>query len=201
VRYRLLAGVATAGVLAAALAACSDDSPRTPYTPAPRVSVSLPFPLPSGTLSAPPASHKWKPDGLTCPTISSPAAQATGLTGPGAKVRGTDVGGGNTIFCRWGPEDESTVSAELQLNTAATQEIADAAWQINGQLFKNPLPGVGEQAFISSDIGDNHVNVEVRSGNAILSITLAAAKGGDTEPLREAAAPLANDMLSSLVPG
>ena len=189
-----------AGALAATLAACGDDPPTTPYTPAPRVSVSLPFPLPSGTLPVPPATHRWKPDGLTCPAISTPAAQETGLNGPGRKVRGTDVGGGNTIWCRWGPDDRSAVAAELQLSTSKTQEAADAAWQIVGRLFTNPLPGVGEQAFISSDIGDDMVRVQVRSGNAILSITLTAKKDAATDPLRSGAAALANDMLGSLVP-
>ena len=92
------------------------------------------------------------------------------------------------------------MSAELQLSTTKTQEAADAAWQLTGRLFDNPLPGVGEQAFTSSDIGDNIVHIEVRSGNAILSITLTAKKDGTTEPLRAGAAALATDMLGSLVP-
>jgi hypothetical protein len=198
---RLLRGLVVAGLVGPAVAACSDVVAKAPVmSPAPEVSVSLPFPRVSVSVSVPPATHRWKPDDLTCPVLNSPAAKRNGLSGPGTRVRGTNSKGGNVLSCRWGPEDETAVSATVDIDTAKGQEAADAGWKIEAGLYKTLLPGVGEQAFISPDIGDNRVAVLVRSGNAMLVIDLIAAKNTATAPLRTDAAAIAAEMLGSLVP-
>ena len=188
--------------LAAVLAGCDNTVPDTTgLSPFP----SAPSAAPQPSLSVPPATHTWKSDGLTCPTLSGPEAQASGLSGAGQRVRGTDSeGSGNLLFCHWGPDDGTAPSADLELSTTREPGASDGGWQLLGRLFTTPLPGVGEQAFISPDLGSGfgEFKVTVRSGNAILSITLQTKKGdtASTGRLRGNAAAISAEMLSSLVP-
>ena len=109
---------------------------------------------------------------------------------------------GNSIECKWGPGNETATTIILRIRTSTSQEAADAGWDtINGALSK-PLPGAGEQAFIWDDFGDHKVRMFVRSGNATLEVQLQPRKG-DTEGakrLRDNAAAIGTNMLSSLVP-
>ncbi|GAB1690983.1 hypothetical protein [Krasilnikovia sp. M28-CT-15] len=194
-RSRLLGGLGVAVVLATAMAGCTKDQPGG-VAPPPQPTTSFAFPVP-------PVTHRWQPDGLVCPTLSGSAAQGGGLTGPGKRVRGTDSRNGSLLYCQWGPDDETAGSAELQVSTSKRQESADAAWKVVAApgLFDNPLPGVGEQAFVGPDTG-NQFHVIVRSGNAILDITLKAvtSDAAALKALHDAAPGIATEMLGVLVP-
>jgi hypothetical protein len=196
VKARLGRGLAAAGLLAAAMAGCHDGQPGS-TAQAPQPTTSFAFPVP-------PVTHTWKPDGLTCPTLKGQGAQARGLAGPGTRVRGNDSKNGGLLYCHWGPDDESAPAADLQISTAKRQEAADAAWQaIAGPgLFGDPLPGVGEQAFLGPDTGNQFI-VIVRSGNVMLSITLKAPEVDSAvrlQSLHDATVSIATDMLTALVP-
>lgn len=189
---RLVGGLVAAGLIAASAAGCgTDDSGVVGRDPQPATSFAF---------SVPPVTHHWNPDVSHCPTLDGPPG---GLTGAGTRVRGTNSKNGSLLYCHWGPSDETAAAADLQLSTSKRQEAADAAWKIAGapSPANSPLPGVGEQAFVGPDTG-NQFHVTVRSGNAILDITL---KGAADNPavltdLRSAAAKIATDMLGVLVP-
>ncbi|GIF24459.1 hypothetical protein BJ973_007939 [Actinoplanes tereljensis] len=185
----VLAGMAT--VLT--LAACSSPDVPDVDTGLPSSTVSLP----ASTKSArpvPPPAHKWKTDGLTCPSLT---AADVGLTGAGKVTDQTNPQTvGSSIDCAWG------TTATLHLDTATTQAAADAQWQILSGALSEELSGVGEQAFISTDTGSDEIQVVVRSGNANLDIRLTAKKDDEAgaKALRDAAPAIATDMLKGLVP-
>lgn len=198
---RFLPGVAAA--IAVALAGCS--SPQVPDidTDLPSTGVSAPLPLPSTvTRSVPPATHRWKTDGLTCPRLSDPPAAALGISGVGKITDSTDATtAGDSIDCRWGPGDGTAATVTLHLDTSTSQAAADAEWRILSAALPEPLKGVGEQAFMSADTGSDEIQVAVRSGNANLDIRLTGKKGNteNVDALRDAAAAIAADLLGVLV--
>jgi hypothetical protein len=200
VRARLAA--ATAVVAVASLAGCS--GPEIPDVddltlPSPAVSGLAP-PGPAPTRSVPPAVHRWKTDGLACPTVTAEAAREVGLTGAGEVTASTDVATiGNSISCLWSPGGTSE-SVTLNLDTSTSQAAADMAWQVRTAAMTDPLAGVGEQAFVSV-LGDE-IRVLVRSGNATLEVVIEARRGDarSLSRLRAAAPAIAGDMLGSLVP-
>jgi hypothetical protein len=202
VRGGLLLGLAA--VTAATLASCSSPEVPDVNIDLPSSSASLPVPLPSAaTRSAPPATHKWKTDGLACPQLTDSAAGALGISGVGKVIDSTAAKTvGNSINCRWGPGDETATTVTLHLDTSTSQAAADAAWQILSAPLPMPMNGVGEQAFVSADTGGREIQVAVRSGNATFDIRLTPKKGdakGETAT-RDAAPAIATDMLNVLVP-
>jgi hypothetical protein len=187
-----LAGCLVVALLAAFVAGCGRDRPDA-ATETPQPATSFPFPVP-------PVTHHWNPDVAACPTLTGSAA---GLTGPGTRVRGAHSKNGSLLYCHWGPNDETALAANLQVSTAKRQEASDAEWKILGtpNPLNTPLPNVGEQAYVGPDTG-NEVHVTIRSGNAVLIITLIAAKNAiaGLKRLHEVAPEIANEMLSVLVP-
>jgi hypothetical protein len=191
-----------AAAVAVALTGCSNPEVPDVNTDLPSSGASLPL-RSASTRPVPPATHKWKTDGLTCPRLTDPAAAAVGVSGVGKVTDSTDVTTvGNSIDCRWGPGDGTATTVTLHLNTSTSQAAADEEWQILSAAVPEPLDGVGEQAFMSASTGSDETQVAVRSGNANLDIRLIS-KTGDAEAagaLRDAAAAIATDMLGALVP-
>ncbi|WP_430789729.1 hypothetical protein [Actinoplanes sp. G11-F43] len=150
--------------------------------------------------SVPAATHRWRTDGLACPTVTADAARAVGVAGPGRLTESTDLSAaGNTITCLWAPAGRAE-SVTLSLDTSTSQAAADIAWQTRSALLREAVPGVGEQAF--TGVLGNEIQVLVRSGNATLNVTVVA-KPDDPEglsSLRAAAPAIAGAMLGSLIP-
>jgi hypothetical protein len=192
-RARLLAG---ALVAAAALGGCSKpDLAPIPATSAPSQSAR----------ALPPATHKWSATALACPDLTGAAAARLKLTGKGTQTHASGSDDlGRTVDCRWGPADLSATSMTVKLTVAGNQAGADAGWQFTSSALVNPqpLPGVGEEAFVSDPLDGRGVQVDVRSGNANAAIHLIPATGaadGKAE-LREAAPELAAAAIAGLVP-
>lgn len=192
-RARLLAGVL---VLAAAAAGCSkpDLAPiRTTSAPS------------AAQRSLPPVTHKWSAAAVACPDLTGAAAARLKLTGKGTQTHATGSDElGRTVDCRWGPDDLSATSMTVKLTVVGNQAGADAGWQFTSANLQNPqpLPGVGEEAFVSDPLDGRGVQVDVRSGNANAAIHLIPATGaadGKAE-LREAAPELAAEAIAGLVP-
>ncbi|GIM94071.1 hypothetical protein [Paractinoplanes toevensis] len=184
--------------LVVALAGCSSPDVPDIDTGLPSSGVSLPGSA-RATRPVPLPHHKWKTDGLTCPTLT---ASSVGLTGAGKVTNSTAPKTvGSSIDCSWAND-----AATLHLDTATTQTAADAQWLILSGALTEELKGVGEQAFISTDTGSNEIQVVVRSGNANLDIrltatdTAASAATGGVKAMRDAAPAIATEMLGSLVP-
>ncbi|MFI7602342.1 hypothetical protein [Actinoplanes sp. NPDC049681] len=186
-------------IAVAALAGCSspDVSP-----------IDSTIPTPSGPVasrSLPPVAHKWSVAAVKCPELTVAAAQQLKVGGRGTQTRSTGSDDFSKIVeCRWGPEDRSATSVTAKLSVWADQAGADAGWQtVSTALVKpEPLAGVGEEAFVSRPLDLRGVQVDVRTGNAYVTIHLipaAGAAGGDAE-LREAAAAIAGDVIDDLVP-
>jgi hypothetical protein len=197
-RGRLIAATVTL----LALAGCSGpEIPDTDdFTLPPPAASGPPTAGPTPARSVPPAGRRWKTEGLTCPTLTAEAARAVGLSGPGQETDATDVSTiGNSISCLWSPGGTAE-SVTLNLDTSTSQAAADKAWQIRTAVMADPLPGVGEQAFITV-LGDE-IRVLVRSGNATLEVVIEARRGDarSLSRLREATAEIAGNMLGSLVP-
>jgi hypothetical protein len=201
VKDRLLL-IFIAAATAAAVAGCSGPEVPDVDLSLPPPSESYPFP-PASERPVPPATHKWKTDGLVCPQLTDPVASALGISGPGKVTDSTDLKRlGNSIECRWGPGNETATTFTLNISTSTSQAGADAGWKVASGYLPKPLPGVGEQAFISDEIGDHQIRVAVRSGNATLQIKLLPKKGDAKaeKALRDNAAAIGTNMLSSLVP-
>lgn len=151
--------------------------------------------------SMPPATHRWRTDGLTCPEVSAAEARAVGIADRG-QLTGTtgNTRIGNIVDCVWSPAEGPARTVTLKLSTSTVQEAADQGWQVMTALVTEPLGGVGEQAFIRTLAEET--TVLVRSGNATLTIRITGGRQ-DAEGmsrLRQAAPFIASDMLSSLVP-
>jgi hypothetical protein len=185
-------------VAAAALAGCSKpDLAPIPTTSAPAQS-------PASQRSLPPVTHKWSIAAITCPDLTTEAAVRLKIGGKGTQTHlSGDDDLGRTIDCRWGPDDFSATSMTVKL-TVSSQAGADAGWQFTSNNLTNPepLPGVGEEAFVSRPADGRGTQVDVRSGNASVAVHLIPATGAtDTAAeLREAAPKLAADALDELVP-
>ncbi|AEV82380.1 hypothetical protein ACWT_1362 [Actinoplanes sp. SE50] len=188
------------------LAGCSRVDVPDINSPLSSPGVTLPpslFPSVDSRRSVPPATHHWKTDGLACPSVTRPAAVAAGIAGVGKVVDADHLSAlGDTISCQWGPADGTAPSAIMNLTTTTQQAAADRVWAIGDSTLKQPLNGVGEQAFMSEDVGFDETRIAVRSGNATVRIQLLAKRNdaGSRKALRGAAADIANDLLTCLVP-
>jgi hypothetical protein len=196
IAYGLVAATALTG-----LAGCSKPGPDVSPLP----TMSAPPGPPASQRSLPPATHKWSAATVTCPTTTAEAAHRLKIDGTATQTRASgDADLGRIVECRWGPDDYSATAMTVKLTVAGNQAGADAGWQfISTNLVKpQPLPGVGEEAFVSQPLDGRGIQVDVRSGNAYAVIHLIPATGaadGQAE-LREAAPALAADVLDDLVP-
>ena len=142
---------------------------------------------------------------MKCPELTDATAQQLKVAGKGTETRSNGSEGFSKIVeCRWGPEDRSGTSVTAKLSVWAKQAGADAGWQtVSTTLVKpEPLAGVGEEAFVSQPLDLRGIQVDIRTGNAYVTIHLIPATGaadGDAE-LREAAAAIGADVIDELVP-
>ena len=194
-RARLIAS----GLVAAALAGCAQPD----VTPIPTLAV--PSHPPVTQRSLPPVTHKWSSATVTCPDLTGTTAAQLKLSGKGTQTRADgsdDIG--RIVECHWGPADFSATSMTVKLNVAGNQGGADAAWQvISSTLYHpQPLPGVGEEAFVSDPLDARGVQIDVRTGNANVTIHLIPATGAadGNAALRTAAPELAAGAIAGLVP-
>jgi hypothetical protein len=179
-------------VAAAALGGCS----KPDLAPIPAASAASP----EARRSLPPVTHKWSTTAVTCPDLTGAAADRLKLGGQGTQTHAT----GGSVDCRWGPDDFSATSMTVKLTVAGNQAGADAGWQFTSTtlVHPQPLPGVGEEAFVSDPLDGRGIQIDVRTGNASAAIHLIPATGaadGKAE-VREAAPEIAATVIAGLVP-
>jgi hypothetical protein len=153
-------------MLAVGLAGCSepDTSPIPNTLPTPDASAPA-------TRSLPPATGAWTGLRSTCPTLSGAAAATAGVSGPGRPTadhatNGPDV----TADCQWGSTDGRGVAATMRMSVYRTQAASDAAWQVLSAGQREPLSGIGDEAFTS--VEPPAITIRVRTNNVVATVRL-----------------------------
>jgi hypothetical protein len=181
-------------LLLAVLAGCNDvdTSPIDSSIPTGSAAAST-RPLPS------PSAH-WK--GLTsqCPALTSTAAKELSVYGTGAPTDEYSTSATVTqADCHWGSSDGHGNAVNARVSIWASQQAADAQWQILSTGQNSPLD-VGDQGFITEE--PDAVTVRTISGNAVATVhLLPPTDTPDTAQLRQAASDITNDVLDDLVAG